>query len=395
MNIAIYHPWVYLKGGIERTLVELISRSRHDWTLFTNHFAEEHTFPEFGQFRVIELPRVSVKRNALSVARASARLLTQQVDFSPFDLVVICSEGIGDLVALRTKDTPVVCLCFTPLKAVHDQHAIDRLTRGRTMLAERAGMKLFELVDRFAWKRYQHVFCISHEVRRRVIASGLADGIETEVVHPGVDLALMTPGEDVEPFFLVPGRIMWTKNIELAIAAFREFRRLSDHESKRLVIAGMVDDKSRTYLDELRSLADGLPVEFVLSPSDEELFALYRRCQVVIFPPPNEDWGLVPLEAMAFAKPVIAIDRGGPRETVVNGETGILCDDDGPGAMASAMSTLAETDVAVMMGRAGRERAAQFEWSKFVERIDSFAEDFAGLPARVPSALGVGGARES
>jgi glycosyltransferase involved in cell wall biosynthesis len=232
-------------------------------------------------------------------------------------------------------------------------------------------------------------------VRRRVIASGLADGIEIEVVHPGVDLALMTPGEAMEPFFLVPGRIMWTKNIELAIAAFKEFRRLGVHDSIRLVIAGMVDNKSQAHLAELRLLADGLPVEFVLSPSDEELFKLYSRCQAVVFPPPNEDWGLVPLEAMAFARPVIAIDRGGPQETVTDGVTGILCDDNGPESMTKAMCTLAETDVALMMGRAGRERVAQFEWSKFVERIDSFAEDFTGLPAQASSALDVGSARTS
>ena len=71
MRPALYYPWVYLKGGAERVLLQLMKSSRHDWTLYTNHFDLDGTFPEFQQYLVIELSRVSVRRNAFDVAGAA------------------------------------------------------------------------------------------------------------------------------------------------------------------------------------------------------------------------------------------------------------------------------------------------------------------------------------
>src|SRR5262249_41798164 len=70
MRPALYYPWVYLKGGAERVLVELMTRSRHDWTLYTNHFEPHSTFPEFSDLQVEAMADVSVRRNLWHVSRA-------------------------------------------------------------------------------------------------------------------------------------------------------------------------------------------------------------------------------------------------------------------------------------------------------------------------------------
>ena len=54
MRLAVYHPWTYLRGGIERVLAELLTRSRHDWTLFTHHYEPAATFPELRSCDVVE-----------------------------------------------------------------------------------------------------------------------------------------------------------------------------------------------------------------------------------------------------------------------------------------------------------------------------------------------------
>ncbi len=59
MKIAAYYPWIYLKGGAERALLETVTRSRHEWTLYTNHFEPEATFPEFS-----DLARGAARRRA-------------------------------------------------------------------------------------------------------------------------------------------------------------------------------------------------------------------------------------------------------------------------------------------------------------------------------------------
>ncbi|MDP3724300.1 MAG: glycosyltransferase, partial [bacterium] len=86
----------------------------------------------------------------------------------------------------------------------------------------------------------------------------------------------------------------------------------------------------------LRSGAPPL-VEFLGEVSDDRLIALYQGCQAVIFPSEDEDFGIVPVEAMAAGKPVIAHNSGGVKETMIDGKTGILVDELSADAFADAI----------------------------------------------------------
>jgi glycosyltransferase involved in cell wall biosynthesis len=376
MRVALYHPWVYLRGGAERTLLELVSRSRHNWTVFTNHYAPDDTFPEFRQVPCVELTKVSVKRNLSAVALACMRLLTTQPDWAGYDALMISCEGIGNLMALHSGGLPTFCLCHTPLKIAHDPWTRERwLTVGQPAAVTRAGVRLYAVADRMMWQRYRRIFCVSHEVQRRVLQARLAQPDRTEVVYPGVNAEGLTPSGRREPFFLMAGRIMWSKNLELGLRAFLEWKsHLPAGDALthfRLVVAGMVDAKSHHYLADLKRLAAGRDdIEFVLTPSDGVLFDLYNRCHSLLFTPLNEDWGIVPLEAMAHGKPVIAVHRGGPAESVVHRETGFLCPPV-PTAFAQAMETILLDDGRYReMSERARDRALQFTWPAFVDRID-------------------------
>jgi glycosyltransferase involved in cell wall biosynthesis len=244
-------------------------------------------------------------------------------------------------------------------------------SRGRAArLALRLGLSIFEAADRVAWRRYARIFCVSEEVRKRVLAARLAPPEKLEILHPSVGVAA---DEDREPefqrFFLIPGRIMWTKNIELGIDAFRIFRRA--HPDFRLVIAGVVDQKSKSYVERLRRLAEGEPgIEFRVSPGDDELKELYRTCYAVLFTAFNEDWGIVPVEAMASGKAVVATNRGGPTESIVHGLQGFL-EDPEPSSFAARMAELAsDASLARRLGAAGRERSRLFSWDAYARRID-------------------------
>ncbi|MDO8614721.1 MAG: glycosyltransferase [Dehalococcoidia bacterium] len=391
MRIALYHPWTYLRGGIERTLLELVKRSRHDWTLFTSRYDPEGTFPGFKDLRIERLGEVPVKRNTLSVARACLQVALSGRDWSRYDALMVSNDGISNLLALRSSGAPLLSLCHTPLKVAHDEKTRARwLAVRKPGFATRAAVSLFAALDRPLWRRYQHIFCVSGEVERRLLRSGLARQDQTEVVHPGVDAERLAPSGRREPFFLVPGRIMWTKNIELAIEAFLDLKlRAPATRDYRLVIAGMVDEKSRPYLKMLRELSLGRgDIEFVVRPSDEELFDLYDRCFAVLFTPPNEDWGIVPLEAMAAGKPVVSVASGGPQESIADGETGFLVPSLA-NKFTDAMERLTrEPELYQRMSAAGPDRARLFSWGAFVGRIDSYIDGLAepekgGVPALV------------
>ena len=380
MKIALYYPWIYLKGGPERSFLELIRRSRHEWTIFTSHYDPEGTFPEFKSLGVVEQKRVSVRRRYGSVARAAGRIALTKLDLSDFGALVIGCDGLGSLLNFRNSGRPIVCLCFTPLRAVYDQdYRARHLEKHRRLLPlcllfER----LYRPIDRMAWNRYDRVFCISDTVRQRVLRGRLCGEDRLDIAYPGIDGDRIKCSTFREPFFFLPGRIMWTKNIELGIESFIKCS-ARNGDQFRLVIAGMVDAKSRPYYDRLRRLVSERPqITFVPEVTDAQMHRLYETCYATLFTAFNEDWGLTPLEAMMHGKPVIAVDRGGPTETVVHGRTGLLapCDSN---AFSSAMQQLIDDPGrAEGMGRAGLDRARLFTWKAFAEKLDSYFDSLAG-----------------
>ena len=376
MRVAIYHPWVYLKSGLERTLLELARRSRHDWTIYTSHYDPDGTFPELSALPVVECGRVSVRRAYAPVLSAAARIATLRLDPAKFDALVVSCDGLGDLLTLRNRTRPVMALCFTPLRAVYDaeyraRHLARMGWKRPLALGFEAGWRA---LDAACWRRYDAAVAISETVRQRIAEGGLMAAERIGILYPGIDGARIGAVEGHDDYFLVAGRIMWTKNIELAIEAFARARP-SLPPGWRLVIAGMVDAKSRDYAATLRMRAEAVGgIEFVEGPDDATMRRLQEHCAALLFTPFNEDWGITPLEAMACGKPVIAVDRGGPRESVLDGVTGVLAPDR-PEAFAEAMLALAaDPGMQRRMGLAAAERARQFTWDRFVGGMDAALE---------------------
>jgi glycosyltransferase involved in cell wall biosynthesis len=379
MRIALYHPWIYLKSGLERTLFEYRARSRHDVTLYTSHFDADGTYPELRDAGVVELPRVSVKRSYIGAIAAAARIATTRIDPDRYDALVISCDGMGDLLTLRNRDKPTLALVFTPLRAVFDEVYRERLL-GRLGPARPLGLAaeaVFKVLDRACWRNYAAAVAISDTVRCRILRGGLWRGGPIDLAYPGISAQRINGGAAPERFFLIAGRIMWTKNIRLGLEAFALARR--ELPGWRLVVAGMVDDKSRAYAEELmargREIGD---VEFRTQNTDAQMRALQESCGALLFTAFNEDWGLTPLEAMAAGRPVVAVDRGGPRESVQDGVTGFLAPDD-PAAFAQRMVQIAQDPaMAARMGAAGAHRARLFTWDAFVDNLDDAVERMVG-----------------
>ena len=378
MKFAVYHPWVYLTSGLERTFLELFLRSRHEWVLYTHRYQPETTYPELAGFDVVELePRVSVRRSFVPLLQAATTIARTRLPDDGRSGLLVSSEGLGDFVLARNAGA-VACYCHTPLKILHDEAtraALRDQSRGKY-----AALKLlapaFAATDRAMWRRYDHVFANSAETRRRIGVARLRDPADVEVLLPGVDTARITPGPaEREQRFVLAGRIMWQKNVELAIDAVRLLA--DDGVRAPVVVAGAVDEKSRPYLDELRRRAAGLPVELRPDPTDAELADLYRTSAAALFTARNEDFGIVPLEAMAAGTPVLAVDNGGPRETVVDGVSGWLMPPSADAFAGRMRDVLADPAAVDRMRPAARRRAEEFGWQRLADRIDDVMEQLA------------------
>jgi glycosyltransferase involved in cell wall biosynthesis len=376
LKIAVYYPWVYLKGGIERSLAALISRSRHDWTVFTSYYDPASTFAEFAKFKVVRVGNVSVRRDIGSVFKAAVSIIGARLPLDAFDAYVVWCDGLGPLTIFRNARIPRFCVCSTPLRAVYDPiYARDALRKRRppARLVYHLFKHSFRFVDRLAWSRFDGVVATSLEVKERIVRNRLfADDARMVLHHPGIDVGDAPKQVSYEPFLLVPGRISWTKNIDLAVDAFARARLPPPW---RLVVAGFVDQKSRGYLETLRQRAGGdARIEFVVSPSDDQLNRLYETAFAVLFTPLNEDWGMAVLEGMLRSKPVIANASGGPKESVIDGATGWLLEPDVGQWSALLRSLPGKAEAVKNMGAQARLHVEKYDWKRFVDGVDGLIE---------------------
>ncbi|MHB8682271.1 MAG: glycosyltransferase [Acidimicrobiales bacterium] len=376
MHFAMYFPWLSARGGAERVMLEVMTRSRHRWTLYTHHRELESTYPGFAACDVVELSPGIDPRRSFALFATAAVTIARTLLPGEHDGLLVSSEGLGDLVTTRNR-LPAACFCHTPLKIVYDERTRRELVVHNPRL--RAALTVlgpaFAAVDRRAWRRYRHVLANSEQTVRRIAAAGLRPGGPLEVLHPGVDASRFVAGpEHRPPTFLVAGRITWAKHVELAVDAFADPAVRSS--PAELVVAGATGGPGDEYLADLRRRADGLAVRFELDPSDERLAELYRTATAVLFTPAEEDWGMVPLEAMASGTPVIASAGGGALESVVDGVTGWLVAPEAPAFAARVLDALG-ADLAPLRA-AARQRALGFDWARFVARVDDVMAGVAG-----------------
>ena len=183
------------------------------------------------------------------------------------------------------------------------------------------------------------------------------------VIYNGVDSRRLTPNaadRSREPLFVYLGRLKKYKRVDIVIRAFAE---LGD-AAARLEIAGAGD--YRASLERLvESLGLGSRVKFLGFVSEEEKLHLLRRAWASVLASPKEGWGISNLEAAACGTPVIAANSPGVRESVIDGQTGILVRPDDPHDMARAMSRIVESPALVSeLGMRGRRFAEGFTWER-------------------------------
>jgi alpha-1,3/alpha-1,6-mannosyltransferase len=384
LNVAFLRPGLGI-GGAERLVVDAaleLGARGHAVTLFVGD-RQEAQLDEVraGLVRVVAvgrfLPSQIARRlrapaaiaRAAWAARALARAMPE-VDVVVCDLVPHVIPFLRRLVR-----APVACICYFPdLLLAPRRRGLYALYRAPLDRLEAAGLAAADrvlVISRFTASVVRATF-------PRLAVGAL------EVVYPGVDVADAppAPAPPGEALVLSVNRFDPGKNLVLAVDAFAALRaRLAPaaFATVRLVLAGHVDARlaeARALAAELEARAARLGIEgqvsLVRSPSDAERRALLARAACVIYTPLAEHFGLVPLEAMAAARPVIAVNRGGPTETIVHGETGWLADPR-PEAFADALAAvLRDAGAARRMGEAGWAHVRRhFSRRAFGDRLES------------------------
>ncbi len=279
----------------------------------------------------------------------------EQFDLSPYDVVISSASAFAKGV-VTTPDTCHVCYCHTPPRFAwrfHEyvaQEHLGHVARGFISLI----VHYVRRWDFAAAQRVDYFIANSRATARRIRKNYRR---ETTIIPPPVEMDRFASSEEIGDYYLVMSRLAPYKRIDLAVEAF-------NHLGLPLVIVGAGVDEPR-----LRKLA-APGVEFMGQMAQEDLARLYARCRAVIFSG-LEDFGIVPLEANAAGRPVIAYAAAGALETVVPGTTGVFFRAPTPEALGQIV---AQTDVDKFDARVLRAHAEKFSKARFKERIAEFVE---------------------
>ncbi|MCL4365053.1 glycosyltransferase [Candidatus Marsarchaeota archaeon] len=276
---------------------------------------------------------------------------------------------------IRHRNERVLWYCHTPPREVYDLYETrmqNRSTKEKLIYAALVGT--YKLIAKGITKKIEGIATNSNTTRDRIMKYY---GKEAAVINPGIDAKEFSNNGD-DKYFLYPSRIVANKRQDYVINAFSQFTKMSK-KRYRLVVAGTLskDPEHQKYMARLREMSKGLDVSFKTNLGDGELKRLYSNSTAVLFAAMNEDYGFIPLEAMASGKPVISVNEGGPRETIAEGKTGFLVNS--PSEMAQRMNAIAQdSSEAERMGREGRRLVERkYSWDQFFGKFDAALHEIA------------------
>lgn len=343
VRVLFIHPDLGI-GGAERLVVDAalaLQKCDHTVQFLTNHHDPAHCFEETrnGVLKVQTvgdwLPRSIFHKFTAACAYIRMLYATLYTAFvlsrqKKFDVIFVDSISIGIPILKFAAGSPkILFYCHFPdmLMAPQEGSALRKWYRYPLNWAEEFTTGKADVIlvnSKFTRRIFKDTFR-SIEVMPAVLYPSLNTKYFDETIVDDSDANnLELRNESI--VFLSINRYERKKNISLALNAFKE---LEKHVSKsnfdrcHLIIAGGFDKRvteNVEHYDELCELAEMLDIKskctFLRSPNDKFKLWLLKRCDVLLYTPSNEHFGIVPIEAMYMRKPVIACNSGGPTETV-------------------------------------------------------------------------------
>jgi glycosyltransferase involved in cell wall biosynthesis len=355
LKLAIAHDWLTGMRGGEKAL-EVVCERFPDAEIFTLVHVPGSVSPAIERHRihtsfVQRLPRVDrYYRHYLPLFPVAV----ERFNLEGFETVLSLSHCAVKSV-IKPAGARHLCYCLTPMRYAWDQFDAyfgpGRLGRLGSSLI-RPVMSGLARWDRATADRADRYVAISHHVAGRI---GRYYNRQATVVYPPVDTAYFHPDSGPsERFALVVSALVPYKRIDLAIDACAR-------AGVPLTVVGQGPERAS-----LERRARG-QVTFRGHLADHEVRDLYRRAAVTLLPG-EEDFGIVPLEAQACGRPVVALGRGGALETVVPGETGLLVGESTVDAFADAISAALQHR---FEAPAIRRHAERFGRERFGDEIEA------------------------
>ncbi|HSM56440.1 MAG TPA: glycosyltransferase [Candidatus Sulfomarinibacteraceae bacterium] len=351
--MALVHDWLNQLGGAEDVLETLVEMFPHS-PVYTSLYWRQKMPQQWREWdvRTSFIDRLPLAQKRQQLYLPFYPLAFEQFDFSEYDLVLSNKSGFCHGI-ITGPETVHICYCLTPTRYLWryqqyaEQENLGRWTR-RALIPFLTYLRMW---DRLAAARVDHFIAISQEVRRRIAK---IYGRESVIIYPPVETERFQPANTVDDYYLMVGRLVPYRRLDLLIEAFNRLDR-------PLLIAGRGRDRER-----LEAMA-GPNVTFLGYVPDQELPDLMARCRAFLFPG-EEDFGIAPIQAMAAGRPVIAYAGGGALDTIVPGAGALFAEQ----SVAAIIDAVQSFDATAVDPGFIRTHARQFDTSVFKKRLNEF-----------------------
>ena len=301
MRVAIVHHWFISLGGGER-VVDTIASIFPTADVFTLFLHKQKLPPALHKRKITTsfLDKIPAARRAHRYFLPFYPLAVEMLDLSGYDLVI--TSDSGPMKGVLTDPTSThICYCYSPMRYLWDAHsAYLRRMPPLTQPIFRLACHYVRNWDYSAAQRVDHFIADSHYVAGRIRKYYRRD---STVIHPPIDTSQSFLASKHEDYYLAVGRLVPYKRTELLIEACSKLGR-------KLVIVGDGPEVKRLMKK------SGKNVEFLGAVDESQLRNIYAQCRALLFAA-DEDFGMVPLEAQSYGRPVIAFGKGGSLETVI------------------------------------------------------------------------------
>jgi glycosyltransferase involved in cell wall biosynthesis len=347
-RVALVHDWLVSYRGGEKVL-EAIAEMFPTVDIYTLLYKPGTIGPKLEQYPIKAsfLNRLPASHKYYRYLLPLMPLAIERLDLKDYDLVISSSSCVakGIIPGPRARH---ICYCLTTMRYAWDQYSNYFGNDWKQFLI-------------FPWVHYLRMWDVTSSARvDEFVADSrfVGDRIrkyyrrESTVIAPFVDLDKYKLWEGPrDNYYLVASAHAPYKRLDLAIEACKKLGR-------RLIVVGSGQDAA-----ELQKLA-GPGIEFAGQVSDEKLLELYQKARALLFPG-EEDFGIVPLEAMACGTPVIAFDSGGAQETVSAPTTGMFFSPQTVDALTQAILEFEQKNMSKIEPSNCRRQAENFSKENF------------------------------
>lgn len=333
MKTAIVHDWLVNYGGAER-VVEQMLLLYPDADIYTLVYDEK----KMGKI----FPKEKVHTSSLQKIPMAEKLYTkflslmpkafEEFDLTGYDLVIAssscCAKGV-----ITSPTTPFIAYIHSPMRYAWDLYYDYLKNSGRlTKFFMKRWMPDIRKWDYISSQRIDTLVANSSYIARRIKKFWNRDAA---VVYPPVDTdRLSVSDEAAGDYFVVFSRFVPYKRIDLAISACARL-------NKKLIVIGSGSQEKELKL--LAASCKNADIKFTGRISDSEVKAYLQKCRALIFCA-EEDFGIIPVEAQACGRPIIAFGKGGALETVVNEKTGVFFEEQSVESLVKAIEEFEKLD---------------------------------------------------